>query len=107
HLFCCGVSVGKAVRTGAGVGSTGVEDDSFKRAVLDHLFAPDDRRRLDPVRGEDCGGRLERAEVADQSQVRPAGRLEAGGDASSEESLCSGGAHGATPIMVSPKVSSK
>ena len=69
--------------------------------------APDDRRGLDPVAGEDGGGGVRRPVVDDERDVGLAGGLEAGGDPGGPEARGGGDAHGATPAMLRPAVSAR
>ena len=62
-----------------------------------HLLAPQHRRGLDPVGGEDAGGGGVGAVVDDQGDVEAAGRLQPGGDAAGPETLRRGHAHDAPP----------
>ena len=50
-----GVGVAEALRAGAGVGAAGVEHDRAEPPAAEHLLAPQHRRGLDPVAGEDAG----------------------------------------------------
>jgi hypothetical protein len=51
-----GVGVLEALRTGAGVGAAGVEDDGGQLAVGEDLLGPEDGGGLDAVGGEDSRG---------------------------------------------------
>ncbi len=92
-----GVGVLEPGRAGTGVGPTGVEDDRLDHAGLEHLLAPQHRRGLDPVAGEDGGGGGVRPVVDDQRDIGFAGGLQPGGDPGSPESLGRSDAHDATP----------
>ena len=101
------VGVLEAGRAGAGVGAAGVEHDRGDPAAAQDLLGPQHRRGLHPVAREHPGRGVGRAVVDDQGEVTPAAALDAGGESGGPEAEGGGDAHGATPIVVSPRSSGR
>ncbi|SKY78697.1 Uncharacterised protein [Mycobacteroides abscessus subsp. abscessus] len=80
NSLCRRVRVLEAQRSGTGVGATRIEDDGAQPAGGEHLLAPQHRRSLDLVAGEDACRRVVGALVEDQREVGGAGSLDTGGD---------------------------
>src|SRR4029078_3117327 len=76
-------------------------------AVVQDLLGPQPGRGLHAVGGEDACGGAAGPRVYPEGHVRGAVLLYSGGDARRRESLGCRDAHGATPIVESPVVSSR
>src|SRR5206468_4004712 len=90
---------------GVAVAAAGVEHDGPDDAVLGGLLAPQHRVGLAAVRGEDRRGVVPRPVVDDEGDILPTAALQPGDDAGGPEASGTGGAHGATPTVVRPRVS--